>query len=145
MTTKIVRLIALCALLVGCGDDWLAIEGADLTPKPNQERAVSLVWHDAYGMSTDFPSEIRWTNELFEDDGAVIGGHYDGRGIILMWEGSFSSSLLSHEMCHARQRVATGDADGSHNSPCFGGVGDYEGAPGSLLERAQTLLRANGL
>lgn len=137
--------VLLVLLVVGCGDDWQA---GDPTPKPRQDEAVDIVWRQVYGLAGS-PPAIRWTDDYVE--GRYCGGktYADEGGIIVQWAGSFSESVFAHELCHARQRVVTGDVDHDHRSACFrdaaGTFDTWGGVPGTLSWVANDALVAQGL
>jgi len=119
-------------VLAGCGGAPI-----DLTPKPNQDHAVEIIW-GYLGAKSSLP-EISWRPMTscpngepglgFDDgEGKCVAGlyNYSGGFAIIMWMNtSFHETALAHELIHAWQFKDKGIADSTHSI-----VADWHQVPG---------------
>ena len=121
--------LLLSILVAGCAERGEAWTGAE-TVLPNQEAAVSAVWHSAYGRQ-DTPPTVLWHSDApcgngawahpgwQLDGGCVTGAFFQDWHIELEAAERVGKAPLAHELCHALKYIETGDSDPRHLSDCF--------------------------
>lgn len=116
------KLALVSLVLVGCS--------ASPEAKLGQSEAVALVWRELGARSE--PPPIYWIDApdpqctlpdgqqrraFRAADGECHGGFFDGHAIALMWNGSYASSALAHELIHAWMLQDMQLEDGDHTRP----------------------------
>jgi hypothetical protein len=120
----------------------------DPTPRPDQDRAVELVWNGVFGMGHLAAPTIRWVNadelDCQHDTGWSEGSRCvygvgwgtaeSGHAVLIAWPegGRFSTTAFAHELLH---RAIGGDPD--HLT--------HHWQPGGRLEAANRALEGGGL
>lgn len=155
------RLMFVLGLLAG-GCAW-PVEHTETPPPAGMEdaqaKAVDLIWHTVYGMTTDAPpiawrygdtcngAEHQWKS-LNVTDYCVLGEYHPDYVEMEYWEGALmSDTCLAHELGHARQWHLNGDLDRDHTDGPF--LGSHyctgEDQPNSLVYKAIQMLKEAGL
>lgn len=122
--------VTVTALAGGC------MSPGDMTPKPEQARALDIIWRQVYGQ-TNSPPEVEWHHDtaLFGD---TKGFTCAGWKVLITDDEQgpetfhFSNTPLAHELMHERTFERThGDVDAGH----LRGDWDLEGVANYWLQQ----------